>query len=72
MNYKVVAPKYCIGDTVNYTHHNGSVHTGKIAYCETHYNNDNYYHIYCVYKSGAKRASWVGEAKILEVVSHCR
>jgi hypothetical protein len=67
MKYKVKAPKHSIGDVVDFIHHNGNIHTGIITYCETHYNKNNYWHIYCINKEGKKTSLWIGEDKIVAV-----
>jgi len=69
--YTTTQPKFCHGQTVEFTHHNGNSMVGKITALETHYNYQTGvgYHIYEILREGNVRSWWIGERKIITVLN---
>lgn len=77
MNYELNPPRYFVGQTVNFLHHNKNMLVGKIVSVETHYStirdtvNPHGYHIYAITTPTAKKRNvWIGEHHIDGVVSN--
>lgn len=73
MKYDLKEPKYFVGQTVNYLHHNKNMLVGRIVSVQTSYSKREYatigYHIYGILNEGNKRAFWIGEQYIDSVVA---
>lgn len=74
--YNVKAPKFFVGQTVNFIHHNKNMMYGKIVCVETHYKqkaesqDTDGYHVYAINTPTSKmRSVWVGEQWIDGVIS---
>lgn len=77
MTYELKAPRFFVGQTVNFLHHNKNMLVGKIVSVETHYStkrdavNPHGYHVYAITTPTAKKRSvWIGEQYIDGVVSN--
>lgn len=75
--YALTNPKFFVGQTVTFVHHNKRTMTGRIVLVETHYSRKldqsvvSGRHSYAVSTPTAKKRSvWVGESNILGVVSN--
>ena len=74
--YNVKPPKYFVGQTVNFIHHNKNMLFGKIVRVETHYSQKSEspdtdgYHVYAINTPTSKsRSVWIGEQWINGVIS---